>query len=157
MVEADPAGRRRGVRRPQTTRVGPPFQRRRRALRVVAAGPARAGAIAVDPGEARVRGGDERRAHRAQLDDERRQVARPEPVRRERVDDRRDLCELRVRATRFHRHAIARRASWSDGRAEMLLPPSSTGAQFSVTRTGVSAASRPASRRSAAALKRLLL
>jgi len=39
----------------------------------------------------------------------------------------------------------------------MLLPPSSTGAQFSVTRTGVSAASRPASRRSAAALKRLLL
>ena len=96
VVEADPAGRRRGVRSPQTTRVGPPFQRRRRALRVVAAGPARAGAITVDPGEARVRGGDERRAHRAQLDDERREVARPQPVRRERVDDRRDLCELRV-------------------------------------------------------------
>ena len=37
-----------------------------------------------------------KRAARAQLEDERREVARPQPVRRERVDDRRDLCELRV-------------------------------------------------------------
>ena len=114
VVEADPAGRRRGVRRPQTTRVGPPFQRRRRALRVVAAGPARAGAGAIDPGEAGVRRRDERRAHRAQLDDERRQVARPEPVRRERVDDRRHVVRRPGRRRDVAPAVVDRRAVQRD-------------------------------------------